>query len=448
MTVAVSGGVDSSVALFLLQQAGFAVTAVHIRSWDERDELGHCSGEQDRRDAEAVCAQLKVELQEVDLVREYWTEVFQPMLDGYARGLTPNPDALCNREIKFGRLLQLVRERTGRDGMMATGHYARTQRVYGREGDDTAQHRETKAEPPYIGTGMRETLDATLSYLDSLKPNASLQSLTSLFSSTEASVSPSDSSVSPLSPLSSRPLLTTRLLTSLDARKDQTYFLSLIPPSALPHLVFPLGTLSKRMTRRIASHASLPTRHKPDSMGICMIGRRSFPSFLSQYLNLTAGHFVTPPPHSQRIAPHSGSQCFTIGQSAAIPGQKGRYYVASKDQESGDITVVDSRLHPLLLTDSLTVGRINWLSGSAPAADIAQHQLHCRLRNTEPLRRCSVHPISSSQSQVRFTDMPHHLVSPGQIIAFYHSEYCLGGAEIEAAGESYAASGQRLSLLP
>ena len=336
-----------------------------MHNWDVQEEDDRCPASVDRADALAVCRHLCVPLEEADFVREYWTDVFEGMLDGYRRGRTPNPDVHCNRHIKFGSLLRWVRERRGADELLATGHYARTQRVYaGEAAADGAESRDA----PYVGTDMRKTLHATLALLDSLKPSAPLRPPSSVLSSAANPTPQTPSSLNAfdaLSPIASgRRLLGTRLLTALDARKDQTYFLSTIAPSALPSLLFPLGTLLKSSTRALAAHAGLPTSEKPDSMGICMIGRRPFSSFLSHYLTLTPGHFVDP--HGRRLAAHRGQETYTIGQGAKVGGQRRRLYVAGKEP-SGDVVVVDDRLHPLLLHDSVVLSDVSWVEGEPRA---------------------------------------------------------------------------------
>ncbi|NUS39939.1 MAG: tRNA 2-thiouridine(34) synthase MnmA [Lysobacter sp.] len=122
VVVGMSGGVDSSVAALLLQREGLALAGLFMRNWDE-DEGGDCRAEDDRRDAVAVCGRLDIPIHFRDFSREYWSGVFAHFLDEYARGRTPNPDVLCNREIKFKHFLDAARE-LGADAI-ATGHYAR-----------------------------------------------------------------------------------------------------------------------------------------------------------------------------------------------------------------------------------------------------------------------------------------------------------------------------------
>ncbi len=118
-----SGGVDSSVGALRLLEAGHRVEGLFMNNWSE-DEEGYCRSAEDFQDARAVCALLGIPLHYSDFSREYRERVFAAFLDGYRAGVTPNPDVLCNREIKFGSFLQHA-ARLGAE-RIATGHYART----------------------------------------------------------------------------------------------------------------------------------------------------------------------------------------------------------------------------------------------------------------------------------------------------------------------------------
>lgn len=117
-----SGGVDSSVAALLLKRQGFDVHGLFMVNWEE-DEEAYCTAAEDYQDARKVCAELEIPLHRVNFAREYRERVFKYFLDEYAAGRTPNPDILCNREIKFGVFKQYAR-RLGAS-KVATGHYAR-----------------------------------------------------------------------------------------------------------------------------------------------------------------------------------------------------------------------------------------------------------------------------------------------------------------------------------
>ena len=201
-------------AAWLLKSAGFDVTGVLMRTWDEAEETGGaCEFEKDQRDARAVAAALDVELKEVDFVREYWHAVFEPFLRDFERGnATPNPDLACNRHIKFGALLRHCEEALGAD-VLATGHYAR--------------------------------------------------------------VAPS------------RQKNESRLLRGVDETKDQSYFLASVRGASLRRACFPLGGLTKKQVRALASGpARLPAAvtARRSSAGICHVGRKqNFGDFIAQY---------------------------------------------------------------------------------------------------------------------------------------------------------------------
>ncbi len=127
--VGVSGGVDSSVAAWRLVQQGEAVAGLFMQNWAD-DGTGECRAEDDRRDAVAVCGLLGIPFHFRDFSSEYWQGVFEHFLAEYAAGRTPNPDVLCNREVKFKHFLDAARE-LGAE-RIATGHYARIDRHGGR----------------------------------------------------------------------------------------------------------------------------------------------------------------------------------------------------------------------------------------------------------------------------------------------------------------------------
>jgi tRNA-uridine 2-sulfurtransferase len=119
-----SGGVDSSVAALRLQQQGCAIVGAYMKNWINEDNvIGNCPWLQDIEDARAVCERIGIEFRVVNLMQEYRERIVQYLLDGYARGLTPNPDVMCNREIKFGVFRSWAKDHGF--AAVATGHYAR-----------------------------------------------------------------------------------------------------------------------------------------------------------------------------------------------------------------------------------------------------------------------------------------------------------------------------------
>ena len=121
--VGISGGVDSSVTALRLQQQGFDIECVFMKNWDGEDD--NCTAEEDYKDALSVCDHLGLPLRSVNFAQDYWDNVFQYFIDEYSMGRTPNPDVLCNREIKFKAFLDYAMELGA--VKIATGHYARIQ---------------------------------------------------------------------------------------------------------------------------------------------------------------------------------------------------------------------------------------------------------------------------------------------------------------------------------
>ncbi len=130
VVVGMSGGVDSSVTALLLKQQGYDVIGIFMKNWDDTDEFGNCTAEDDAEDVRRVCEQIGIPYYTVNFEKEYYDKVFAYFLDEYKRGRTPNPDVMCNREIKFGEFLNKAID-LGAD-YVATGHYARVVEQDGR----------------------------------------------------------------------------------------------------------------------------------------------------------------------------------------------------------------------------------------------------------------------------------------------------------------------------
>jgi tRNA-specific 2-thiouridylase len=124
--VGMSGGVDSSVAALLLLEQGFDVEGLFMKNWEEDDDADYCAAAVDLNDAESVCEKLDIKLHSINFSSEYWDRVFKHFLDEYSAGRTPNPDILCNKEIKFRAFLEHAKSLGAEK--IATGHYARTKR--------------------------------------------------------------------------------------------------------------------------------------------------------------------------------------------------------------------------------------------------------------------------------------------------------------------------------
>ena len=121
--VGISGGVDSSVAALLLIEQGYAVEGLFMKNWEQDDDADYCAAAEDLQDAQQVCDKLGIKLHSVNFADQYWDRVFQNFLEEYSAGRTPNPDILCNKEIKFKAFLDYALQ-LGAD-FIATGHYVR-----------------------------------------------------------------------------------------------------------------------------------------------------------------------------------------------------------------------------------------------------------------------------------------------------------------------------------
>ncbi|GFD77340.1 tRNA-specific 2-thiouridylase MnmA [Tenacibaculum sp. KUL118] len=129
--VGMSGGVDSSVSAYLLQQQGYQVEGLFMKNWEEDDNDEYCAAAEDLKDAQAVADKLGIELHTINFAAEYWDNVFEYFLEEYKAGRTPNPDIMCNKEIKFKAFLEFAAEDLGAD-YIATGHYVRRREVDGK----------------------------------------------------------------------------------------------------------------------------------------------------------------------------------------------------------------------------------------------------------------------------------------------------------------------------
>jgi tRNA U34 2-thiouridine synthase MnmA/TrmU len=444
VVVAVSGGVDSAMTAQLFVSAGVyrKVVAVHMRNWDEIEERGRCSGEKDAKDAAAVCAALGIELETVDYSREYFTDVFQHLLDSYAQGHTPSPDVLCNRIIKFHLLLEHVRKKHGEHAVLATGHYARI------------QHHPHQS-------GITQSHSTAASFPSSALP---------------------------------------QLFIGLDPRKDQSYFLSSVSASALRSCIFPMGWMEKQFLKRLAarwerkpsankhdaisdvssqqsaasSNFTLPAcTHTPfellsrkrESMGICFIGKRSMQSFLGEYITLHPGEFIDVDTGAV-VGQHEGWEAMTVGQKAAISGQKHKFYVCGKmsehvagikigrradvplsiNQSPHAIYVCATRNHPALYSDDLFVDELRWINRSddSPVGSLASPlQLRVKIRSSPGTTDATLSPHDGNSYRVSFRT-PQFAIASGQTCVFYDERgtWCLGEARIASSGKSYAQQGR------
>ncbi len=375
LLVALSGGVDSSVAALLLKEQGHDVVCAYMKNWINEDRVvGHCPWEQDIADARAVCDRLGLEFRVVNLMREYRALVVDYLLDGYQRGLTPNPDVMCNARVKFGVFAAYARAE-GFDGL-ATGHYARrVEHRGGRSAESGAPEAGLRgttaaggeASSGHGGAGARpSTLDLRLSSIGVRR----------------------DSAGAPPSALRDPPVLSGapqwRLLEGADPDKDQSYFLALLSQEQLAYARFPIGHLRKPELRAIAARAGLATAGKKDSQGICFIGEVKMADFLRAYVPERPGPIVRAE-DGRVLGEHRGLHYFTLGQRKGIgipsnTDHRAYVVVGKRAADHALLVAFDGPEAPGLWTRECRVHGLSFLGDPL----VAPASLECRVRYRDP----------------------------------------------------------------
>ena len=301
--VGMSGGVDSSLTAALLVEQGYDVTGVYMKNWSQDLPGMRCPWAEDLADAKRVAVQLGIDFEVFDFEQQYRDKVVQYMIDEYKLGRTPNPDIMCNQEVKFRLFLDAALER-GAD-MIATGHYAR------------------------------------VFHESSLPVSAG---------ATRAGVEQG-----------------ALLLQAKDANKDQTYFLYRVTEEALKRTLFPLGEYTKPEVRAMATERGLYTARKKESMGICFVGSIGIRDFLSQYVETEPGAIIDKASgnvlgqHDGAIF-YTLGQRHGLDVGGGLP-----YYVVGKDMAKNEVYVTTNLQDDALWRQELTLGAPHWISGTVPA---------------------------------------------------------------------------------
>ncbi len=373
IVVGMSGGVDSSVTAWLLKERGFEVVGLFMKNWEDDDDDDYCSTRQDLIDAVSVADVIGIEIEAVNFAAEYKDRVFAEFLREYQAGRTPNPDVLCNAEIKFKAFLDHAL-RMGAE-RIATGHYARVHCV---------------APSGAIVDPAREACTAADGRFELLK--------------------------------------------AVDATKDQSYFLHRLDQSQLAKTLFPLGDITKKEVRAIAEKIGLPNAKKKDSTGICFIGERPFREFLNRYLSYAPGEMVTP--EGRVVGQHVGLSFYTLGQrqGLGIGGSRESsgepWFVADKDVPNNRLIVVQGHAHPALHGHALIAGQTSWVAGQAPKP--GAYAAKARYRQSDAA--CRFTPLDAADGAAFRLDFatPQWAATPGQSAVLYDGDVCLGGGIIDA----------------
>jgi tRNA-specific 2-thiouridylase len=249
--VGLSGGVDSAVSTALLKEKGYEVIGVFIKTW--HPEFISCNEEEERRDAMRIAAFLDIPFLTFDFEKEYKEGVADYMIKEYKMGQTPNPDVMCNKEIKFGAFMRKAIA-MGAD-FVATGHYA----------------------------VIEKSLKNSLSLLHPAGGTFRRHNFSDFF-----------------------------LKKGSDMTKDQSYFLWTLKEEQLKKILFPVGHLKKTEVRKIADKFKLPVAKKKDSQGICFLGEVDLKDFLSHYIKPKKGKVKNE--NGEDIGYHNGVVFFTLGE--------------------------------------------------------------------------------------------------------------------------------------
>ena len=379
-----SGGVDSSLSAVLLRDQGYAVTGVYMKNWSQDLPGSKCPWAEDLADAKRVATRLGIDFQVYDFEEAYREKVVEVMLAEFKAGRTPNPDILCNQEIKF----KLFYEQALRDGAdyIATGHYAQGGAGAGRIATDHY------AQDGAAGHKQNSPADAQNSSTDTQN-----------------------------SPGAAYP----RLLTAVDANKDQTYFLYRMPAEALARTLFPIGHLKKPEVKRLAAERGLPNAYKKESMGVCFVGAVGMHDFLSTFIEAQPGPIVDRDT-GQALGTHPGAIFYTLGQRHGLYLGGGLpYYVVGKDVQQNIVYVSRNLNAPDLWTQTLSLEDVLWRPTLPPAALLgADGALQVRLRH-----RALLLPAKLQGSQLHFAQ-PVKRPAPGQSAVFYRDGECLGGGVV------------------
>lgn len=370
VVLAMSGGVDSSVAARLLLDAGHDVVGVFMRHGEEAftacatdglrenspllpvldarpDHKQGCCSASDAEDARRVADRLDIPFYSLNLKEEF-REIVDYFVEQYTHGRTPNPCVECNNRLKFGKLFDYADQIDAQ--FVATGHYARLERV----GDDPIPH----------------------------------------------------------------------LLRGVDDRKDQSYVLFGVPRDKLQRMLLPVGGFEKTEIRSMAAELGLRVAEKKDSQEICFVTSGKHDEFVRDRRGEldTSGQILTT--EGKVVGTHQGIERFTIGQRKGLGVAMGEpYFVVRIDPQSYDVVIGK---HEALACESLVAERLNWMATDLP--DTFECLAQIRYNS---LPRQAVAECRGDRLHVRFKQ-PCHGVAPGQAVVCYDGDRVLGGGWIES----------------
>jgi tRNA-specific 2-thiouridylase len=309
------------------------------------------------------------------------------MISEYKKGHTPNPDIMCNQEVKFKLFLDSALE-DGAD-MIATGHYARVSNQYSR--DDLSI-----TSSSLLHAGLNQGPGALLN---------------------------SDSRVSDDVTGKSPKQQTGILKQAIDKNKDQTYFLYRVTGEAMAKTLFPVGEFTKPQVRKMADERGLTTAVKKDSQGICFIGQIGIRDFLSLYVDAKPGEIIDKK-SGKVLGHHDGAIFYTFGQRHGMDLGGGMpYYVVGKDMDKNEVYVTTDLNDDTLWKKTINLTDLHWIN-QVPVD--GKYQI--RVRHRAPLTNAELKLVDDGV--ILELEHPERAIAPGQSVVIYDGDTCLGGGII------------------
>ena len=383
VVVALSGGVDSSVAAYLLKKAGYDVLGLFMKNWhdDSVTISKECPWLEDSYDAMLVAEKLGIPFQTVDLSAEYKQRIVDYMFAEYGCGRTPNPDVLCNREIKFDVFLKIAIE-LGAD-FVATGHYCRKGQV---KIEGTTHYR--------LLAGVDNNKDQSY-FLCQLNQAQLTKTLFPIGELTKPEV---------------RKIAKEQGLVTAEKRDSQG--LCFVGKVSLPEF------LQQQLAVKTGRIIQIP-----DSHPMYQIKREETPEGLATKYSYSAVD-------GAEVGTHDGAHFFTVGQrkGLAVGGTKEPLFVLATDVEQNIIYVGEGKSHPGLLRSALWIAQadMHWVR-----PDLVPHepmQVWARIRYRQPLAKATLLPTSVGLYLV--FDQPQSAIAAGQFAAWYLKDELIGSGVI------------------
>jgi len=370
IAVLLSGGVDSSVVVYELVRQGYHPDCFYIKiggTPDEDDAQWDCSMEEDLEMATAVAKKYGCRLDVVDCHHEYWDQVTRYTMEKVRAGLTPNPDVMCNRLIKFGAF----DVKCGHDyDYIATGHYA--------------QKEKDPSHLPCLG---------------------------------EALSSP---------PKQGESEGVFWLCTSPDPVKDQTDFLAQIERWQLRKALFPIGHMMKDEVRRIAEQEHLVSAHRHDSQGICFLGKINYNDYIRHYLGECPGDVVDLE-SGRLIGRHRGLWFHTIGQRKGMGFSGGPWFVVKKDVAANILYVSHGYDPQSVYRQRFTLLGMHWLTVDLTEPTTVTF----KIRHTADVQRALLVPLADGRYEVQSVVPIHGVAPGQFCVIYDEQHHrCYGSGEI------------------